>query len=307
LILAVLLLGMALPLHSQVTVEVDMTQEQFLPGEQIPVAVRVINRSGQKLTLGTTEDWLTFSLEERGATVVPKLAEVPVLGEFALESGQRGTKHVNLEPYFALSKPARYVVVASVQIPAWGREVSSFPRYFDVIEGTRLWEQTVGLPLSPDATNATPETRIYTLQQANYLKGQIRLYLRVTDGTTGRVVKLQPIGGLLSFSRPEAQVDKISQLHLIYQNGPQTFSHQVFSTEGELILRQNYDYVDRRPRLKADEDGWIVVNGGIRRIVPTDFPPGLEPEKKEPAIPDLEAKPSITNAPTEKKDKSKKK
>jgi hypothetical protein len=290
------MLGLISTGWSQLTVELLQTQEQFLQGEAIPLSVRVVNRSGQTLTMGNTADWLTFSLEERVGTVVPKIGEVPVLGEFVLESGQRGTRHVDLEPYFAVTKPGRYVVTATVHIPSWGRDVNSPPKFFDVIEGTHLWEQEVGLPRVPGATNATPETRVYTLQQANYLKGQIRLYLRVSDPLTGRVIKLQPVGNLISFSRPDPQVDKFSQLHLLYQNGPRTFSHQVFSTEGELILRQNYEYEDGRPRLRPDNDGWVIVSGGIRRSVASDFPPGLEPDKPVPAVP--EPATTTTNAPT---------
>jgi hypothetical protein len=295
-IIGACLLGWAAAAWSQVSVEVLLDQQQFLPGETIPASVRIVNRSGQTLKLGATEDWLTFSMEEREGTVVPKLGEVPVLGEFELGSGQRGTKHVNLEPYFGLGKSGRYGIRASVQIPGWANEITSPVKYFDLIEGTKLWEQEVGLPRPAGATNAEPEIRIYTLQQANYLKGQIRLYLRVSDPGHGKLLRLQPVGKLLSFSRPDPQVDKLSQLHLLYQSGPQNFSHQVFSTEGELILRQNYEYVDKRPRLRPDEDGWVIVSGGIRRNHPSDFPPDLEPSQqaRDLVAPEL---PPATNAP----------
>jgi hypothetical protein len=295
-IIGACLIGWVSSALSQVSVELLLEQQQFLSGETIPVSVRIVNRSGRALTLGNTENWLTFSMEEREGTVVPKLGDAPVLEEFVLESGQRATKYVNLQPYFALGKPGHYGVVASVQIPGWADDVISAPKYFDIIEGTKLWEQEVGLPRAPGATNAEPELRIYTLQQANHLRGQIRLYLRVTDPGRGRLVRLQPVGKLLSFSRPEPQVDKLSQLHLLYQSGPQTFSHQVFSTEGELILRQTYDYVDKRPRLRPDDDGWVIVSGGQRRSHSSDFPPDLEPTKPptDSLAPEL---PPATNAP----------
>jgi hypothetical protein len=73
---------------AQVTVEVTMAQEQFLPGEALPVAVKITNRSGQLLHLGTEANWLTFSVESADGFVVIKNSEVPVLGEFELESSQ---------------------------------------------------------------------------------------------------------------------------------------------------------------------------------------------------------------------------
>ena len=40
------------PVSAQVTVEVTQDQDQFLPGESMPTAVRITNRSGQSLRLG---------------------------------------------------------------------------------------------------------------------------------------------------------------------------------------------------------------------------------------------------------------
>ena len=66
------------PVSAQVTVELTLEQDQFLPAESLPLAVRITNRSGQNLRLGRGEDWLTFSVEAREGEVVPKLGEVPV-------------------------------------------------------------------------------------------------------------------------------------------------------------------------------------------------------------------------------------
>jgi hypothetical protein len=270
--------------NAQLKVEILQKQEQFLPGEELHVSVRVINRSGQVLTLGTTEDWLTFSVESRDGSVVQRLSDPPVLDEFKLESSQMATKQVNLEPHFGLTTPGRYRVVATVRVPGWGNEVNSAPKFFDIIEGSRLWAQDVGLPKSAGSTNAVPETRRYTLQQANYLKGRIRLYLRVTDPVSGRLFRLLPIGSLVSFSRPEPQVDKQSRLHLLYQNGPHTFLYAVFSTEGDLILRRTYELVDSRPRLRPDEEGHVVVMGGTMVPNDSDFP-GSSDEPVPVAVP----------------------
>src|SRR5256885_5113130 len=89
-------------LRAQVTVDVLLDQEQFLAGETIPVAVRVTNRSGQPLRLGQP-DWLTFSVQRRDGLIIGQSGEVPVAGEFALESSEKANKHVALTPYFDLS------------------------------------------------------------------------------------------------------------------------------------------------------------------------------------------------------------
>ena len=281
-----------LPVSAQVTVEVTQEQDQFLPAEALPTAVRITNRSGQSLRLGREQDWLTFSVQSHGDEVVPKIADVPVVDEFVLESSKVATKRVDLAPYFSLNHSGRYSVSATVRIKDWNQEITSPPRNFDIIEGARLWEQEIGVPNSTAPANATPEVRKFILQQANYLKAQLRLYLRLTDASGARTFRVFSIGPMASFSHPEPQVDKFSNLHLLYQDGAHTFRYTVVNPDGEIIARRIYDYVDKRPRLQPDMDGKILVTGGVRRITPSDVPPSM------PATP-IEDAPKPLPAPGE--------
>jgi len=163
-------------------------------------------------------------------------------------------------------------VVATVRIKDWNREIASQPRKFDVIEGAKLWEQEIGVPGSAGATNAVPEIRRYILQQANFLKNQLRLYLRLTDASGTKVFRVFPIGPMVSFGRPEPQVDMRSNLHVLYQNRSRSYNYTVFDPDGEVILRQTYDYVNARPRLQPNGEGNISVIGGVRRVTPDDWP-----------------------------------
>jgi hypothetical protein len=267
-----LLAGLISPVWGQVAVEVVLEQEQFLPGEALNVAVKVSNRSGQKLNFGTEADWLTFAIESRDGLVVPKIGEAPVAGSFELESAERGTKRVDIGPYFQISQPGRYTVTATVRINQWGQTVTSQPKNFNIMEGAKLWEQEFGVPMVPGTTNTIPEVRKYVLQQANYLKGKLRLYLRLTDVTGTKVYRVVPIGLILSFSRPEPRIDKFSNLHLLYQNWAHSFSYTVFTPDGEIVERQTYDYTDTRPRLQMDEEGRISVAGGLRRVTSNGSP-----------------------------------
>ncbi len=270
-----LLMSMSLTgvLPAQVRVEVVQDQEQFLPGEAIRIVVRITNRSGQTLHLGDQPDWLTFTVETKSGQVVSQTGYVPVEGEFSLESSKVAIKRLNLEPYFAFSGPDRYQVVAIVKIKTWDREISSQPKFFTINEGARLWQQDFGLPPAPDSTNSTPEIRKYILQQVNYTRGALRLYLRVTDAEGNHVYRVVPIGPLLSFSKPEPQLDAASKLHLMFQSGPSSCTYVVFNPDGDLVLRQTYDIAGTRPRLRLDDEGKIVVHGGARREVSTDIPP----------------------------------
>jgi hypothetical protein len=264
---------MVLPVSAQVTVEVTQPQDQFLPGEALPVTVKIMNLSGQTLHLGEDPDWLTFSVESREGVVVPKMGSLPVFDPFELPSSKTATKTMDIGPCFPITQVGRYSIIANMKIKAWGREIASQPKPMDIIEGVPLWQQEFGVPKAPGQPDGSPEIRRYILQQANYVQGQLRLYLRVTDLTGTKPLRVVPIGRLISFSRPEHLIDQASDLHLLYQDGPHSFSYTKFSPEGELLARQTHDYTQSRPRLRVDADGKVCVFGGVRRITPTDVPP----------------------------------
>ena len=280
--LGVVLLALTLmPVAAQVSLELSQDQDQFLPSESMPLAVRITNRSGQSLKLGKGEDWLTFSVETRDGSVVSKLGEVPLGDEFVLESSQAATIRVDLAPYFVLNRSGRYSVTATMRINDWNESVRSPPRSFDIIEGARLWEQAIGVPNSGLGTNTPPEVRKFILQQAHYIKSQLRLYLRLTDVSGERTFRVVPIGPMVSFGRPEPQVDKFSNLHLLYQAGPHLFNYVVFNPDGELIARRTYEYGEKRPHLQPDAEGKVLVMGGARRRTAQDLPPSKSAEGSE--------------------------
>ncbi len=272
----VLLAAALSPAAAQVTVELTQEQEQYLPAESLPLAVRITNRSGQSLRLGQTDDWLTFTIEAHDGHIVPKLGEVPVAGEFVLDSSQVVTLHVDVAPYFVLTRLGRYSITATMQLKEWHQSVRSKPKNFDIIQGVQLWEQEIGLPESVSGTNAMPEVRKFVLQQANYVKSQVRLYVRLTDASGAKTLRVFPIGPMVSFGRPEPQVDKFSNLHLLYQSGPHSFSYFVINPHGETIARRTYNYGDKRPRLAPDAEGKVLVVGGVRRPASTDIPPSKD-------------------------------
>jgi hypothetical protein len=256
---------------AQMLVEVKLEQGQFLPGEALPVAVRVTNRSGQTVQLGDEPDWLTFSVESRDSFVVSKNGEVPVLETFTLETAKVATKRVDLAPYFALTRPGRYRIVATVRLKSWGAQIASPPKDFDIVEGAPLWTREFGVPASP-GLNQPPELRRYALVQANNLHSELRLYFRLSDAAGSRLFKVFPLGQMVSFGRPEAEVDGRSCLHVLHQNGARTSLYTVINPAGDVVTRKLYDYLEARPKLQLDREGNISVAGGVRRSTRDDLP-----------------------------------
>ena len=261
---------------AQIKVEVTMDQDQFLPSEALPVAVRITNRSGQPLHLGEYPNWLTFDVESDDGFIVVKNAEVPVTGEFDVGSSQVATKHVDIAPYFNLTRPGRYRVIATLRIKDWSAETPSAPKPFDVISGAKLWSQDFGVPAG---TNGAPEVRKYTLEKANYLRLQLRLYVEVSDATESRVISVIPIGKAVSFSDPETQLDRYSNLHVLWQSSASFFTYAVVNPDGGLAKQEIYDFVNARPRLGMNDDGSVVVVGGLRRANPEPMPMVKSPDE----------------------------
>lgn len=258
-----------LPLSSaQVSVEVVLSQDKFLLGEELIAGVRVINHSGQSLQLGQTDNWIRFNIERAGGGIVPKLSDPPVQRPFILESARQATLRMDLAPCYDLGQAGQFQISAEVVIADWGRSLMTKPKPFEIIAGTRLWEREFGIPSTE--SNQPPEIRSYSLQQASYL-AETRLFLRIAR-SDGRVIKLINVGRMLSFGQPEPLLDKNNRLHLLHQTGPRIAEYLVVNPEGRIEIRHAYEYTDSRPRLRLDRNGEAAVSGGVRRVSANDLP-----------------------------------
>src|SRR6478736_662199 len=226
-----LLLAAAPVLRAQVTAEVVMDQEFFLVGEAIPAEVRITNRSGQTLHLGADNEWLTFTVESRNNYVVAKNGDVPVQKAFELASGKTAIRRVEISPYFDLNRTGRYQLNANIRIKEWDSTVTAKSKSFELINAAKIWSQDFGMPQPAGVTNQSPEVRRYTLEEANYLRGKLRLYLRVTDPGETRVFKVIHIGAMVSISDPERQVDRANRLHVLYQYGARSYLYTVITPD----------------------------------------------------------------------------
>jgi hypothetical protein len=280
----------AVPGPGQVVLDVSLEQEGFLRDESLPIKVRVSNSSGQTLHLGQEPDWLTFEIQDSEGRDVRERGKVPLADPFELESAKVASLRTDLMPYFELSRVGRYAITVTLKVSQLDRTFTTKSKTFDIVTGNTLWEREFGLPAT-----GVPETRKYALVQANLLK-DLRLYVRVTDPTEAKVFKVQPLGTLLSFSRPETQLDKSSNLHVLFQAGARNFLYLVISPDADIVLRQTYEYYGgSRPALRLGDETGVYVAGGRRRVLLSDLPPPPE----EPPAPEPETKPT-TNAPPKK-------
>jgi hypothetical protein len=255
-----------------VSVSLALDQEQYLPGETLLLKVRISNDSGQQLTLGQDDKWLTVVIEDSNHLVVPRQGTLPVRGEFTLESSTTGTRKVDLAPYFDLSHIGRYFVTATVNLPSWGQAISGKTVSFDIIRGNSLWEKDFGVPVNASEPGAAPELRRYSLVQTSHSR-KLGLYFRLSETRELKVIRTFQLGPMVGFGQLEPQIDRFSNLHVLYQTGGKLFVHCVINPDGILIARETYEYSETRPLLRFEDDGRISVKGGVRRVGATDLPP----------------------------------
>jgi hypothetical protein len=259
-----------------VTAELSLAQNELLPDEDMQLKLRVENRSGQELHLGQDDHWISFSVTGENNTVVAQTGESAVSNSFTLSSGQVSTCTFNLTPYFNFRAPGHYSVSATFKVPQWNQAVTCKPTTFTIVNGTRLAnipDVQVGVPLPPDVTNTAPEVRRYFLEKVDLESGS-RLYFQLTDGSGARTLRVFPIGRWLSFSAPEVQIDRYSNLHVLHQTYAQTFNYCVINPLGQILDRQTYEYTATRPELTLS-NGTVLVVGGSRRPATNDIPPSL--------------------------------
>jgi hypothetical protein len=128
-----------------------------------------------------------------------------------------------------------------------------------------------GVPPPAGVTNVAPEVRRYSLLKLSNLN-ELKLYFRLTD-VSGRVLRVFSIGRMISFSDPEAQIDRYNNFHVLYQTGAKSFNYSVINPDGQLVLRRTYEYTDTRPVLRPGSEGEVYVWGGMRQPAGNDIPP----------------------------------
>lgn len=266
--------------------DLSLEQSQLLPDEKMYLRLTIQNRSGADLLLGTVSNWLTFTVLGEKNALVDQLRDDYdyAAGETNVPAGLSASRDFNLTPYFNFRQPGRYTVKATIKIPQWQGEVMTQPVAFTIVNGIRLGNMpdlSVGVPLLHSASNQPPEIRKYFLERSD-ANGGMKLFVRLTDASGGRTLRLTPIGPFFSYTQPNVMLDRYNQLNVLHQTGAQVFTYCVIDTQGQILERQTYQYTDQRPVLRGDGKGGVVVFGGARVVTASDLPPA-EPASPAPS------------------------
>jgi hypothetical protein len=112
--------------------------------------------------------------------------------------------------------------------------VASAPKPFDIIHrGARLWEQEFGLSLVAKQPAGSPEVRKVSSRASEYIKGSLECICALPTAPVARTMRVVPIGPMVSFSRPEAQLDRASNLARALRQWPAYVQlYRMFNPDG---------------------------------------------------------------------------
>ena len=237
----------------QLNVDLQLSRQQFIRHEPIPLAVRITNRAGRELLLhgDGRRSWLNVMItDQRGNPVAPysglnfQAAKIPV--------GRSVAKQLDLNTLFPLHSYGKFTVTVIISLPT-GETFQSGRKTFDITKGTTIYEQRVGLGA---------DARDYRL--ISFAPGRTSyLYFQAELVQERRVVMTYPIGELLQHRPPESTVDKSGRLNVLYLGAPDRFIHVIIDSRGKVAKRTIYKRgPSGDPRLVAFANGEVKVAGG---------------------------------------------
>lgn len=249
----------------QLNVDLQLSRQQFIPHEPIPLAVRLTNRAGRELLLhgDGRRSWLNIMIsDQRGNPIAPyknlsfQAAKIPV--------GRSVAKQVDLNTLFPLHSYGKYTIYTVISLPT-GETFNSARKTFDVTKGRTIYEQRVGL---------ASKSRDYRL--ITFAPGRTSyLYFQAELVEERRVVMTYPIGEILQNHRPEATVDREGRLNAFYLGAPDRYVHVLIDSRGKVAKRTIYKRGSSgQPRLVAFANGEVKVAGGI------EFDPEVQKAQK---------------------------
>jgi len=254
---------------AQVDISLSFKKDFFLADEAMLAELTIVNYSGRSIVLGEKADWLTFSIESSRNKTLSAERPLDIYGRFEIPNAGSGIRRVHLVPAFRLQEQGSYQIKATVVLPELGFKKSSEAVEVNILSANLLWEREFGLVSSADGK--PPEIRRYELMRSINEKS-IELYVRVSSQYRESIFGVYSLGNVVSFGEPERQVDRLSNLHVLFQNGARSFRYAIIKPNGEILLQQRWDYTNTRPRLSLGEQGLIEISGGMRQISYDDIP-----------------------------------
>lgn len=246
--------------QAQIQVELKFARLQYVAYEPIFASVQITNLAGRDIELQDTagQHWFGFEVtagEGRFLAGETQMSEPPL----RIESGKSVTRKVNLTPLFPVQDLGAYHVRANVFFGDLNRFFYSQTKVFQVTDARPIWQRTVGIP---EGMPGAGSSRTYSLL-SNRFPDHTKLYVRVEDKSTGAVYTTYPIGRVIAFDEPQAELDRANQLHVLHCAAPRTWAYSRIGLNGQLLSRATFMETKSRPHLARNAQGDVAVKGGM--------------------------------------------
>jgi hypothetical protein len=301
LVVICLILAASLSLEAQVVVDLSLKRTLYIAYEPLLATVRITNLSGNRLLLSDVEGkkWFGFGIMTTDGTPIPPLNPDYQIPPIQIEAGESITRTINLTQLYPLGDLGGYRIQATVYATELGSYFSSPQLTFQISEGKLIWQQTVGVPDSPDGTEAIRTISLLTFR----LPEKTDLYLRIEDKNAGIVYCTHRLGDFISYGKPDVMLDALNNVYVLQNTAPREFVYSKVGLDGKILDRLSYQSPGKiRPRLARTVDGNILVQGGI--AFNPKAPPPLIPV---PKLSDRPVAAALLNPSPESSSKSKSK
>jgi len=243
---------------AQLEVQVREQKDTFLLYEPIPLVVNIRNYSGRTIQLEDSGEhsWLSFVVAGDGGDFIPSVGKLETQEPVLIPPDETVSRTVDILPLYDLREQGSYQVQAAVELN--GVQSISPPVRLTIVNGRELWSQTAGLPPTEKGED---EYRTYSLVARSSSAHPDLLHVCVQDQAHQLVYGLIPLGEFLTLVPPRAQVDKVGDLHVLYQMGPRSYGYVQIDPYAKILDKAVYSDFISQPQLVV-QAGVVTVQGG---------------------------------------------
>jgi hypothetical protein len=247
--------------EAQIQLDLKFKRLQYIAYEPVMATLGITNLAGRDVELHDTEGQAWFGFEVTGSEGQPiaPIATGSTQGPLRIEAGQKVSQRIDLASLYSVHDFGTYHVRAHIYFADLGKFFYSASRVFEVTDARPIWQQTVGIP---DGVAAPGDARTYSLL-SNRFPDHTSVYVRVQDRDTGIVYATYSLGRSIAFEKPQAEIDRANQLHVLHCAAPRAWTYSRVGLNGELLGHSSFMETKTRPRLVRSANGEVAVQGGV--------------------------------------------
>lgn len=269
-------------LFAQLAMSLKLNAQNYIRYEKIYAKLTIKNQSGQPIVFGSNKNLkckISFEIETiKGDR--PKSLETPMyeITDTLLPAGEKQTFSIPITKYFEFLSDGKYRIKAIVTHTQLPKSYETEQVEFNIIDGKVVWTTSVGVPSLSSEEDNDPKIDKRTFSIISYFDGTSKIFCLLVEDDK-HIYGLTKVGYDIGAVKPQYEVDRLSNLHLLIQSSATIFSYFIYDINCRLEDKEVYKKIDEytTPTLLKDEAiGRIHVVNGILAVEGEDYT-----EKKE--------------------------